>query len=945
MKVLICLLICQFLFLLAYNQIISPNGNVSFCASGNLTVTGITGTPTYQWQKDNIDISGATASSLLVTVSGSYTVIISNPTQVKPALVVVTINQNPVVKVNSQVICNKQSATLTASGADNYTWSPNNGLNYTTGSTVTATTATTTTYTVTGKKNINGCFTVAEAVVTVNPLPVASFNFSPTNGCPLRKRKVFFINTSTNNSGISTYQWNFGDPNSGNNNFSQDQDPNHSFVGVAGGAPQKFTIQLIATNNYGCKDTTTQEISFGQFPDATLNDNSSLISFRNCGAGNFNLTVVNSSATRSNNILYEITWGDGSIPYSNLTMETVAHTYSSQGYFTILFVVTGSGGCKDSSEYVVYNGSNPGVGLSSNGSTVLQCLPATDTFFISNTATNPPGTSYTVSFNDGSPNLVFTHPAPPYFVHTFTKSSCGASGGITPNTFYVRVKAENPCGFLNGSVEPITTITQPTANFSISPDSSICINKPMTFTNKSINGTVVQNNGDCDNRSVSNWVITAITGSPNAWTLNSGSFGNSDPNYNIPNQWGTPQLDVTFTAEGTYSMMLVVKNFSPIGNSCRLDTIIKRICVQGVPIPSFTTSSFIGCTPYKVNLKNTSSRLPTCGIISQSWIVTKNTSACSITSANNYAFVDGTSANSNNPSIQFNDQGVYTVILSITSKCGTFNTAPSTITIKSKPQFSINALPTICAGGYISPSANISSCGGTVSAYAWSFPGGSPSSSTLENPGQITYSTAGNYIANLSVTNECGTTIAPSSITVNPPPTLGALQNQTICNGSSTAAINFSGTATSFAWTNNTTSIGLPASGTGNIASFISINKGNFPITATINVTPISTLCNGTPTTFSITVNPAATVIFSSAAQTICSGESTIAISLSSATSGANFTWNASQPAGIGGVNINGTTTIPAQTIINSTNAPVTVQYIATATTNGNATCPGSSFT
>jgi hypothetical protein len=43
--------------------------------------------------------------------------------------------------------------------------------------------------------------------------------------------------------------------------------------------------------------------------------------------------------------------------------------------------------------------------------------------------------------------------------------------------------------------------------------------------------------------------------------------------------------------------------------------------------------------------------------------------------------------------------------------------------------------------------------------------------------------------------------------------------NQVVCNNTSTTAINFSVTgATSYTWTNSNTSIGLAASGTGNIA-------------------------------------------------------------------------------------------------------------------------------
>lgn len=84
--------------------------------------------------------------------------------------------------------------------------------------------------------------------------------------------------------------------------------------------------------------------------------------------------------------------------------------------------------------------------------------------------------------------------------------------------------------------------------------------------------------------------------------------------------------------------------------------------------------------------------------------------------------------------------------------------------------------------------------------------------------------------------------------------------NQAVCNNTATAAINFTGTATTFNWTNNTTSIGLAASGTGNIASFTAVNVAATAVTATITVTPSTGACTGTPISFTITVNPSPVV-------------------------------------------------------------------------------------
>ncbi|MFN9953623.1 MAG: hypothetical protein ACK55I_11025, partial [bacterium] len=62
------------------------------------------------------------------------------------------------------------------------------------------------------------------------------------------------------------------------------------------------------------------------------------------------------------------------------------------------------------------------------------------------------------------------------------------------------------------------------------------------------------------------------------------------------------------------------------------------------------------------------------------------------------------------------------------------------------------------------------------------------------------------------------------------------------------------GAVTTYNWTNNTPSIGLAASGVGNIASFAAANTTAVPVTATVTVTPPYTNsgvgCAGPSTTF-----------------------------------------------------------------------------------------------
>lgn len=77
-------------------------------------------------------------------------------------------------------------------------------------------------------------------------------------------------------------------------------------------------------------------------------------------------------------------------------------------------------------------------------------------------------------------------------------------------------------------------------------------------------------------------------------------------------------------------------------------------------------------------------------------------------------------------------------------------------------------------------------------------------------------------------------------VTVTALPTVNTPANQVICDGGSTTAINFSGTTgATFKWTCSDPSIGIPASGTGNIPSFSAVNSGTSTKVATITATPV----------------------------------------------------------------------------------------------------------
>ncbi len=68
-----------------------------------------------------------------------------------------------------------------------------------------------------------------------------------------------------------------------------------------------------------------------------------------------------------------------------------------------------------------------------------------------------------------------------------------------------------------------------------------------------------------------------------------------------------------------------------------------------------------------------------------------------------------------------------------------------------------------CAGDLTVNFTNLTSSNPAATSFAWSFPGGSPSSSTEENPPSVTYSTPGIYDVSLVVTNDLGETTETKS--------------------------------------------------------------------------------------------------------------------------------------------------------------------------------------
>jgi hypothetical protein len=199
---------------------------------------------------------------------------------------------------------------------------------------------------------------------------------------------------------------------------------------------------------------------------------------------------------------------------------------------------------------------------------------------------------------------------------------------------------------------------------------------------------------------------------------------------------------------------------------------------------------------------------------------------------------------------------------------------------------------------------------------------GNIASITGQNPGQTPIVATISVQAQYSNAGQlCLGNTETFTITVNPQPQVTPPTNQVVCNGAQVAAINFTGpsTGTTYVWSNNNPSIGLAASGTGNIANFTAINNGNTPITATVTVTAQyvngTQICTGNAETFTITVNPLITMQ-AVAPVVACAGDVVPSIQFSGNAQPSVFNWTNSNPSI--GIPASGSGPIPTFTAVNS---------------------------
>ncbi|MBK7174308.1 MAG: PKD domain-containing protein [Bacteroidales bacterium] len=182
-----------------------------------------------------------------------------------------------------------------------------------------------------------GCEDEFPFSITISTSPLSDFEFE--NTCA--NSPVNFSSLATPNGGTSIigHLWDFGDPTSGANNFSNLQNPSHIYAN-----PGNYTVLLEVTNADGCPDTISHVITILPKPPVDF-------SWLNTCLGTTTEFTVNTSVTNIAAVQdFDWDFGDGT---THSTQQDPTHNYAAAGSYNVVLTITDTAGCVNYRSYAV----------------------------------------------------------------------------------------------------------------------------------------------------------------------------------------------------------------------------------------------------------------------------------------------------------------------------------------------------------------------------------------------------------------------------------------------------------------------------------------------------------------------------------------------------------------------------------------------------------------
>ena len=574
---------------------------------------------------------------------------------------------------------------------------------------------------------------------------------------------ISFTTTSNNLSNITTYAWDFG-----NGATATVQNPQVTYT-----AAGTYSITLITTDRYGCRDTASQP-GYIRINGPTA----MFIVPNNQGCKGFTATFANLSSSDGVNPITSYQWhfGDGSAPYTSSNPAPPTHVYANTGTYTPKLVVTDALGCKDSIAHgSMIIATSPAANFIS--ADTLTCRGSAVNFV--NTTSSQNYTS-TWDFGDGNTSTLQN----PSHVYTDTGS------------YTVRLRIVDPIGCADTqTLTRYIRIEETQAAFNVSDSLGGCTPFEVRFTNTS----------------------TFYTAS--AWQLGNGSSSVQHP------------LQV-YNAAGTYDIQLVVT-----GRGGCTDTATRRIQIFDASATTFSYTPFNGCKPLPLTATvNSPANLDFTWDFGDGTILTTTaantvhtydvfgsyvpklllsdsgnclipligTDTVRIVGANakfgwnralfcdsgTIAFIDSSTFNDPitsyrwefgdggtsavpSPSYTYANPGLYTVSLTLQTQQGCLDTftVDQLVKVVESPSVSIQSDTVICQNGSIAYAGLFNRPDTSQVRWNWQFPNGA--TSTLQQPVPQQFTDPGSFVVQTVATNSSGCTdTATQNLLVNPIPVI-----------------------------------------------------------------------------------------------------------------------------------------------------------------------------
>lgn len=788
--------------------------NSATICEGNSVTLNASGATSYSWNPSTgLSTTNAATTSASPTVTTTYTVTGTSGACSGTATATVTVNATPVVSVNSQNICNGTNATLTASGATSYTWTPATNLSATNIAGVTANPSSAINYTVTG--TTNGCSASATASVTVNPPPVSNAG----NDITICSGKTGQLGAAPSPGGY--YGWN---STTGLNDATL---ANPTITLTNTGATPLVSTYTITTSPGGCSSTDEVKVTVLPNENAAFSYPSNLYCV---GGSDPSVTIsgttggVFSSAPAG----LSLNASTGLVTLASSTIGTYTVTYTTQGV------------CPDTADFILSIVGTPKADFTHGGPycrgdvpnaiAVLQSGASYGTFTAS-----PAGIVFS---NAATGEVDLTASAANTYTITNTIAGGGASGcpPVDANNSIVIIPTPNVTltsqSVCQGAISTLTASGADSYSWSnsVGESGNTLSIKPSTTSTYTVIGTSL----GCSSFAIGTVTTIAtptLTITSKKDTICEGDTLALNVIGAISYSWSNSAVGSTTNVNPSSTTIYTVTGNSSICSA----TATKQVVVRA--LPTITVNSLAIC-------KGLSGVLTPSGGNSYIWSDTTFVTPKTISPATTTTYtVFGSTANCTTPAPNAPMSALGPFFNCWSAGC--LNAAAATVTVVGQPTLTVNS-PAICAGATATLTAN----GG--SSYTWS-DGTTGNIKTVQPTTTTSYTVSDN-------TAGCSDTEV-STVTVTNPPVV-TVNSETICSGESTT-LTASG-ASSYAWLSSggvtSTSNPYPITPVSTTSYTVTGNPGGCPgyafTSVTVNAIPNvtatgDTICEGLPATIS----------------------------------------------------------------------------------------------